>query len=192
MKSAIAIVNECMMHLCMYVYLCFYSCRLKLKGTKGEQTMLKFYAAKYFKEINTLLGQMPSDMLLLLKTNDCLRHLDTKLGTPVNTTLVVANTVADVLLREDLYTWWNSGSGKLAKESVVSNNGEVASVSNSNDTAGSLTTIDNAVTSTQQQHQQQQQLRLVTILSSYASIMMRVAGLTMLSSAMQSIGGWWR
>jgi hypothetical protein len=68
--------------------------------------MLRIYASKYIKEINQLLGVLPSDMLLLLKTNDCLRHLDAQLGTPINTTLVITETIADVILREDLYGWW--------------------------------------------------------------------------------------
>lgn len=29
-------------------------------------------------------GVLPSQLLLLLKTNDCLRHIDKQLGTPVN------------------------------------------------------------------------------------------------------------
>jgi len=40
-------------------------------------------------------------MLLLLKTNDCLRHVDKKLGTPVNSAAVVGATVADVLFQEE-------------------------------------------------------------------------------------------
>ena len=48
--------------------------------------MLKKYAEQYARQIVGLLGVLPSDMLLLLKTNDCLRHLDTQLGTPINST----------------------------------------------------------------------------------------------------------
>jgi len=43
-----------------------------------------------------------SELLLLLKTNDCLRHIDKRLGTPVNSVAVVGGTVADVLLKEEL------------------------------------------------------------------------------------------
>lgn len=49
--------------------------------------MLHSYAKKYFQDIVHMLGQLPSDLLLLLKTNDCLRHLDLKLGAPINTTI---------------------------------------------------------------------------------------------------------
>jgi aarF domain-containing kinase len=78
--------------------------RDKLKGnstTKGESEMLKAYANKYFKDIVQLLGRVDSQMLLLLKTNDCLRHLDRKLGAPVNTTKIVAAVTADVLYEEE-------------------------------------------------------------------------------------------
>ena len=50
--------------------------KLQSKNTKGESEMLKAYAQKYFKEIVGLLGRVDNQMLLLLKTNDCLRHLD--------------------------------------------------------------------------------------------------------------------
>ena len=76
--------------------------RLKNKNTKGEAVMLRGYAKKYFKHIIKLLGNVDSDMLLLLKTNDCLRHVDKKLGTPVNSAAVVGATVADVLFHEEI------------------------------------------------------------------------------------------
>jgi aarF domain-containing kinase len=76
--------------------------KLQQKNSKGESAMLKAYARKYFKDIVQLLGRVDSELLLLLKTNDCLRHLDRKLGTPVNTTKIVASTTASVLLEEEL------------------------------------------------------------------------------------------
>ena len=78
--------------------------KLQGKNTKGESEMLKAYAQKYFKEIVGLLGRVDSRMLLLLKTNDCLRHLDKKLQNPVNTTKIVASVTADVLLEEEKNT----------------------------------------------------------------------------------------
>ncbi len=41
-------------------------------------------------------------MLLLLKTNDCLRHLDSALGVPVNTATIVAETTSGIILAEEL------------------------------------------------------------------------------------------
>lgn len=75
--------------------------KLKGKNTKGESEMLKAYAQKYFKDIVALLGRVDSKMLLLLKTNDCLRHLDRRLGAPINTTKIAAGVIADVLHEEE-------------------------------------------------------------------------------------------
>lgn len=52
----------------------------------AELIVLQQYALRYFDEIVALLDCVPSDVLLLLKTNDCLRHLDKQLRTPVNST----------------------------------------------------------------------------------------------------------
>ena len=61
--------------------------RLNPTGSKKDSQMLKAYANKYLMEIVTLLGGLPSDLLLVMKTNDCLRHLDRSLGVPVNTVI---------------------------------------------------------------------------------------------------------
>ena len=86
--------------------------RLKSKNTKGEQEMLKAYARRYFKDITILLSSIPTPLLLVLKTNDCLRHLDRKLGTPINTASVVAQITADVILKEDLVIAFKSTENK--------------------------------------------------------------------------------
>ena len=97
--------------------------------------MLKAYAMKYFDDIVMLLATVSSDMLLLLKTNDCLRHIDRALGEPLNTVTIgtiivitwkslhivknpnyfllifdhiVAETVADVILKEDVSAIFSS------------------------------------------------------------------------------------
>ena len=76
--------------------------RLNQTGTAGDGEMLKAYAKKYFSEIVVLLGRLPSNLLLLMKTNDCLRHLDRTLDVPINSVIVVAKTVAEVILQDDL------------------------------------------------------------------------------------------
>ena len=48
--------------------------------------LLQSYAKLYYREIVDLLASVPSDLLLLFKTNDCLRHLDRVLETPINST----------------------------------------------------------------------------------------------------------
>ena len=45
-----------------------------------ERQVLQRRAAMFSKEINQMLGRMPQDLLLLLKTNDCLRSVDLALG----------------------------------------------------------------------------------------------------------------
>ena len=66
-------------------------CRYSYHGPKGhrkrrtEDELIKYYAAKYYKAVSELLNTVPSDMILLFKTNDCLRHIDKLLGVPVNT-----------------------------------------------------------------------------------------------------------
>lgn len=75
--------------------------RLKGKYSAGESKMLQSYAKKYFKEIVGLLGAVPPELLLLLKTNDCLRHIDRKLGAPINTATVIADITSQVILYED-------------------------------------------------------------------------------------------
>eukprot|EP00596_Hydrurales_sp_CCMP1899_P001301 CAMPEP_0119047756 /NCGR_PEP_ID=MMETSP1177-20130426/54810_1 /TAXON_ID=2985 /ORGANISM="Ochromonas sp, Strain CCMP1899" /LENGTH=115 /DNA_ID=CAMNT_0007022715 /DNA_START=1419 /DNA_END=1762 /DNA_ORIENTATION=+ len=75
---------------------------LKSKNEKADAVMLRSYAKKYFNEITVMLGMLPSELLLLLKTNDCLRHIDKQLGTPVNSATVVGATIAEVGFWEDI------------------------------------------------------------------------------------------
>lgn len=60
--------------------------RFAEKDKDTQLIMLQSYAALYYQEIVDLLNDVPSDLLLLFKTNDCLRHLDRVLKTPVNST----------------------------------------------------------------------------------------------------------
>ena len=47
--------------------------RLRLRYTEQERSEIQDYAGKYAREIGDLLRRMPRPLLLLLKTNDCLR-----------------------------------------------------------------------------------------------------------------------
>ena len=49
--------------------------RLRLKYTEEERNAIQGYAAQHAKQINELLQRMPRPLLLLLKTNDCLRRV---------------------------------------------------------------------------------------------------------------------
>lgn len=76
--------------------------RMHGHNSPTETALLRTYAQQYFREIVQLLGSVPSDLLLVFKTNDCLRHIDKVLGTPINSTATAAAVAADVILREDL------------------------------------------------------------------------------------------
>ena len=54
----------------------------------ADKAVIKSYAHRYLNEILRLLAKIPRQMLLLLKTNDCLRHIDHSLGSPTNTIVV--------------------------------------------------------------------------------------------------------
>jgi len=63
---------------------------LVARGTKEDQAQIAGYAAQYAREIATVLDRVPPPMLLLLKTNDCLRHAERQLtlGVGVGSLLV--------------------------------------------------------------------------------------------------------
>jgi aarF domain-containing kinase len=48
---------------------------------KRDESDMKSYAKQYLPEIAAILGRVPREMLLILKTNDLLRGLETSLGT---------------------------------------------------------------------------------------------------------------
>ena len=65
----------------------------------GDKAMIRGYAQKFIVDILELLDNVPRQMLLLFKMNDCLRHIDHALGSPSNT-LVTAGTFAARAVRE--------------------------------------------------------------------------------------------
>lgn len=76
--------------------------KLQARGTSSDNAMIRAYAFKYFKHIADVLTMVRPELLLLFKTNDCLRHIDRSLGTPFNSSILIAKTCNDVLLTEDL------------------------------------------------------------------------------------------
>jgi aarF domain-containing kinase len=67
---------------------------------RADQAMIRGYAQKYLHEIFGLLARLPRQMLLLLKMNDCLRHIDYKLGSPTNTLAVTGRYAAKAVFEE--------------------------------------------------------------------------------------------
>lgn len=62
---------------------------LRLNGTDADRSELQMYASQYFVQISELLKRLPRVILLLLKTNDCLRAVDNALGASVNTYVII-------------------------------------------------------------------------------------------------------
>ncbi|KAI2494676.1 ABC1 family-like protein [Fragilaria crotonensis] len=60
----------------------------KIKDANSDKAMITGYAQHYLKDIIAILGTLPRQMLLLLKMNDCLRHIDHVLGSPTNTLVI--------------------------------------------------------------------------------------------------------
>jgi aarF domain-containing kinase len=59
-----------------------------------DKARLRRLAAEHGDEISLLLRTVPRDLLLLLKTNDCLRSLETRLSAPLNTVAITARACA--------------------------------------------------------------------------------------------------
>ena len=69
----------------------------RLRVDAADRAEAKAYAADHAPDISRLLGRLPRPLLLLLKTNDCLRSIDCTLGTPANTFVVTARECARAL-----------------------------------------------------------------------------------------------
>lgn len=51
------------------------------RAMQSEESEIKSYASRYMSEINQLLSNVPRELLLILKTNDLLRSIETRMGT---------------------------------------------------------------------------------------------------------------
>ncbi|KAG2499118.1 hypothetical protein HYH03_002701 [Edaphochlamys debaryana] len=76
--------------------------RLAIERSPETRAAAAEFMAQYGREINDLLARMPRPLLLLLKTNDCLRSVDHALGNPVNTFAITARECGAALRREQL------------------------------------------------------------------------------------------
>lgn len=64
--------------------------RLGNDRTEAEKEEIQEFVGQHAQEIGSLLGKVPRELLLLLKTNDCLRSVDKELGAGYNTFMVTA------------------------------------------------------------------------------------------------------
>ncbi|RVW81357.1 putative ABC1 protein [Vitis vinifera] len=94
---------------------------LVVKGDEGDRSELQMYASQYFPQITELLRRLPRVILLMLKTNDCLRA--------VNNSLVLHSVISIILILLFLSSAFklSAGSsletfmiiGKVASEAVA-------------------------------------------------------------------------
>mmetsp|Transcript_33405 Transcript_33405/g.79191 ORF Transcript_33405/g.79191 Transcript_33405/m.79191 type:complete len:530 (-) Transcript_33405:81-1670(-) len=63
---------------------------LAIPGTDEDKAAIQMYTKHHARDISDLLLRIPRALLLLLKTNDCLRSVDSCLGQPVNTYVITA------------------------------------------------------------------------------------------------------
>jgi aarF domain-containing kinase len=71
--------------------------------TKSDQAIIRGYAQRFLPNIVAMLSILPRPVLLLLKMNDCLRHIDYTLGgSPTNTMIVNGHYAAYALYLNEL------------------------------------------------------------------------------------------
>lgn len=75
---------------------------LLAKNDESEREALQAWAIQYADEVQTILARIPKPLLLLLKTNDCLRAVDTQLGTPINSFVIMARFCTKAINRDRL------------------------------------------------------------------------------------------
>lgn len=63
-------------------------------NSAGDKAMIRGYAQRYLKEIVVMLDTVPRQMLLLLKMNDCMRHVAFALGSSPSSSMVIAGDFA--------------------------------------------------------------------------------------------------
>ena len=72
--------------------------------SQADRAVIRGYAKQFLKDIFVLLGTLPPQMLLLLKMNDCLRHIDFALGSPTNTIVIAGKYAAKAVYDHQIRT----------------------------------------------------------------------------------------
>ncbi len=72
--------------------------------SQADRAVIRGYAKQFLKDIFVLLGTLPPQMLLLLKMNDCLRHIDFALGSPTNTIVIAGKYAAKAVYEDQMRT----------------------------------------------------------------------------------------
>ncbi|KAK6929471.1 ABC1 atypical kinase-like domain, partial [Dillenia turbinata] len=72
---------------------------LVLEGNDNDRSELQMFASQYFSEISELLSRLPRVILLMLKTNDCLRSVNHALGSSLETFLIIGRVSSEAILK---------------------------------------------------------------------------------------------
>ncbi|XAR71931.1 Cadmium-transporting ATPase [Bertholletia excelsa] len=77
---------------------------LALQGDDSDRTELQMYASQYFLQISELLRRLPRVILLMLKTNDCLRAVNNSLlkGSSLETFLIIGRVSSEAVIETKL------------------------------------------------------------------------------------------
>lgn len=77
---------------------------LVVKGTDSDRSELQMYASQYFQQITELLRRLPRVILLMLKTNDCLRAVNRSLiqGPSLESFLIIGRVSSEAVLESVL------------------------------------------------------------------------------------------
>lgn len=81
--------------------------------SQADKAVIRGYAKQFLSEIFALLGVLPRQMLLLLKMNDCLRHIDMALDSPTNTLVIAGRYASKAIYQHDVQASGNSTAAKL-------------------------------------------------------------------------------
>ncbi|KAH9613691.1 hypothetical protein KSS87_015957 [Heliosperma pusillum] len=78
---------------------------LVVQGTDSDRSELQMYASQYFPQISELLRRLPRVILLMLKTNDCLRAVNNSLlqRSSLDTFLIIGKVSSEAVIEAKLF-----------------------------------------------------------------------------------------
>ncbi|PNY13043.1 ABC2, partial [Trifolium pratense] len=97
---------------------------LVIQGSESDRSELQMYASEYFHEISELLRRLPRVILLMMKTNDCLRAVNNTLiqGSSLETFFIIGKVSSEAVIEAKLsqsksvVTWFNIKLDKILLE----------------------------------------------------------------------------
>ncbi|CAJ2644043.1 unnamed protein product [Trifolium pratense] len=97
---------------------------LVIQGSESDRSELQMYASEYFHEISELLRRLPRVILLMMKTNDCLRAVNSTLiqGSSLETFFIIGKVSSEAVIEakisqsKSVVTWFNIKLDKILLE----------------------------------------------------------------------------